>query len=285
MSFDVKVIADSISELGPRITTLQLKFPRFILPEFNTHRAFSRNASSSRAIPVKTMIERISNDPAQPIHWGSNKPGMQAGEELTGWDQANARCAWIDACTSAIQHAEELNRIGLHKQIVNRVLEPFMHIDVVVTATEWENFFKLRCHKDAQPEFQHLARLIEGAMSESKPLEITSDQWHLPYVRTDKDLLGGLVLKDAIKASVARCARVSYLNHDGSKPDLEADKKLYQRLIVAKPPHASPAEHQATPDVLDKDNWFCWGGRTRYANEQWHGNFVGWCQWRKMIGG
>ena len=153
-----KIIADSISVItGIRLTTMELSYHRYIHSEFMTHRMFSRNASSSRAIPIKKLLEQVKNDPMMPIHWGSNKPGMQAGEELKGEDLHVAQREWINAANNAVDTASHLQELGLHKQIANRLLEPFLAIKVVVTATEWENFFKLRIHKDAQPEIQELA--------------------------------------------------------------------------------------------------------------------------------
>ena len=154
MTITAKIIADSISPAGARLTTLQLRYPRFIHAEFMTHRMFSRNASSSRAIPVERLIQDVLDDPAMPVFWGKNQPGMQAredhhalvgGEGVSGYDHFDdsitREAAWLISRGIAIQHAREFAKAGYHKQIVNRLLEPFSHINVVVTATEWENFF------------------------------------------------------------------------------------------------------------------------------------------------
>lgn len=267
MSIDATIIADSISESGDRLTTMQLKFHRFILPEFNTHRVFSRNASSSRAIPVTKMIEQVETNPAMPIHWGKNQPGMQAKEELNAVDQLVATSLWHKAAECAADIAERMILLGLHKQVVNRILEPFQHIHVVVTSTEWANFFGLRCHPDAQPEMQALACAMREALNGSTPIPRANGEWHLPYVTDEEREKHPLTyLRDM---SAARCCRVSYLKHDGTNPDIKDDLLLCEKLKSSRPIHASPFEHVATP-LPDGDA------------ELW-GNFYGWMQYRKVI--
>lgn len=271
MSVEVKVIEDSVSHHGVRLITLQLRYQRFFHPEFMTHRVFSRNASSSRAIPVAKMIEQVRNNPAMPIHWGKNQPGMQAHEELTGSNLGRAKTAWLYAAEKAAQIAEDMNFIGAHKQVVNRILEPFQWISVVVTATEWANFFELRDHPDAQPEIRHLAGMMHQAMDDSIPVLRGRDRddpwsWHLPYVReTEREHLPVEILR---KLSAARCARVSYLTHDGTLPNVEKDLTLFDRLVGARPLHASPVEHQAYPLPMA---------------DQWSKNFRGWRQFREYV--
>ena len=246
MSFSVEIIKDSSYD-GIRGTTFQLKYPRFIHSEFMTHRVFSRNASSSRAIPVEKMIEFIENDTAKPIHWGKNKPGMQADEECSAYIEIDGRSyhkfdAWNIARDDAIKNAKAFHRAGYHKQIVNRILEPYAHINVIVTATSFENFFLLRSHKDAQPEIKVLSDMMKDLYETNKPDEIGPGVWHLPYVSdVEKEKYD---IDDQLKLTTARCARVSYLTHDGKAPSYEADIKIYDQLITSKPIHASPAEHQ-----------------------------------------
>lgn len=279
MTIQARVVADSVSPQGKRITTLQLKYPRFIHSEFMTHRMFSRNASSSRAIPVEKMIQNIIDDTAMPIHWGKNQPGMQAHEECDALvygfnfnvfemtdDGLTRQEAWLKARDKAIEFARAFHKAGYHKQIVNRLLEPFMHITVLVTATEWDNFFELRDHPDAQPEIRELASQMKIAMASSYCDEIAINDWHLPYVTHDEIATYGKL--NCIRLSVARCARVSYLTHDGLKPNYEKDIDLYNRLVGSVPLHASPAEHQATPSMFEHMS---------------SGNFVGWIQFRKAL--
>lgn len=277
-----KVICDSISPSGVRLTTTELNYPRFIHSEFMTHRMFSRNASSSRAIPVERMLKQVEENPAKPIHWGKNQPGMQAEEEVEGeWGNIH----WDWAGYYARQQALRLNACGYHKQVVNRLLEPFQWISVVVTATEWDNFFKLRLHKDAQPEIQELAKCMKEAMDNSLPVTLHPGEWHLPYI-TDADWddnnWDSFEDKFVKKISASRCARISYLNHDNSTPDIEKDIKLADMLLAAG--HMSPLEHQGTPMRQDSFNVHAEEGIThidRYDN-LWSGNFRGWIQYRQL---
>lgn len=265
-----KVIEDSVSDDGIRLTTLQLCYPRFIHSEFMTHRVFSRSASSSRAIPVKKMIEQVRTNPAMPVHWGKNQPGMQAHEQLTGKSLELVISEWGMAAKCAADIAEMLTELGLHKQVANRILEPFQHIHVVVTATEWDNFFNLRCHPDAQPEMRVLAETMRDAMGASLPKSVGEGQWHLPYVSEEERADESLKHGDVLKLSTARCARVSYMKHDGTKPNIEEDIALHDKLVGSVPLHASPAEHSATP-------------MPEYLDNRWSGNFHGWIQYRKTL--
>jgi thymidylate synthase ThyX len=309
LTISAKVIAHSESQTsGKTIATLQLRYPRFIHAEFMTHRMFSRNASSSRAIPVERLIKDILEDTAMPIHWGKNQKGMQADHECNevmrfgaykpqvglrrdgeidivedGPEyQLTREKTWFEARDMAIAYAMAMTQAGYHKQIVNRLLEPFSHINVLVTATEWSNFFALRIHPDAQPEIHELAKKMKEALDNFVPIELGPQEWHLPYV-TDEDWVttSGMNFyeqnKTLIKLSVARCARVSYLTQEGKKPSLEQDLQLYDRLIASVPLHASPAEHQATP-ICDNSLYID-------CRDHWSGNFFGWLQYRKMLPG
>lgn len=272
---EAKVIADSINVYGDRITTFQLMYPRFIHSEVMTHRVFSRNASSSRAIPIKKVIDDLRENPAMPIYWGRNQPGMQAKEEISNIEGAKA--LWIAAMESAISHAQVMSDMGVHKQTVNRMLEPFHHMRVILTATEFSNFFELRIHEDAQPEIHELAKCMKVAMDASVPKELKQGEWHLPYI-SEAEKNDGFFKIEANKnmlqkISAARCCRVSYLKHDGSMPNIDDDLALFQRLAGAVPLHASPLEHQATPDTF---------GNTKYMNCEYHGNLHGWIQYRKL---
>lgn len=300
MPFDAQVLADSISPTGFRLTTLEASFPRFILAEFNTHRVFSRNSASSRAIPIAKQLRRVLEDPYVPIEFGSNQPGMQAGPPLSGEKEAAAEREWLSARDDAVrrvlalvtdpelaagddlfgalQEVEEATRnrarpaewLNVHKQVANRLLEPFMWHTVIVTATEWENFWNLRCHPDAQPEIRLIAERMRDATEASDPAEIGWDEWHLPLVRTeDREQVASI--EDLIKVSAGRCARVSYLTHAG-KRDLDADIQLHDRLLESG--HMSPLEHPARPLT-----------RAELEASEWSGNFRGWLSYRKNISG
>jgi thymidylate synthase ThyX len=299
MTITAEIICDSVSPQGHRLTTMRLRYPKWIHSEFMTHRVFSRNASSSRAIPTAKYLEEVRSDElrAAPVWWGRNQAGMQAAEELSDEKihpdmlspRKEAQKWWKIAALGSAAIAEDLLNIGAHKQIVNRILEPFVHINVVVTATEWDNFFALRLHKDAQPEMRALALEMSKAMAISTPRELKPGEWHLPFVDQTEDVF---VLQDfahvqemAIKVSVARCARVSYMSHDtGKRSTVEEDLKLYDRLKASG--HWSPFEHQATPDEW-RQGWSDALGRhpDHWAKPRQHGNFHGWVQHRKMLPG
>ncbi len=261
MAFSAKVLADSISPEEVRLTTLEVTFPRMILAEFNTHRVFSRNSASSRAIPVHKQLARIKEHPFIPEYWGANQAGMQAEKELTGKAAEQAKEEWLAARDSAVEHVEKLLEIGLHKQLSNRVLEAFMWHTVIVTATEWDNFFALRAHSDAQPEIRKPADLIKKALDESTPRKLGYGQWHMPLIQDDEDFS----LEECLKISCGRCARVSYLTHDGVR-DPAKDIELYERLVDSG--HMSPLEHAARPMKKGEDQ---------------KGNFRGWHQHRADI--
>lgn len=259
MPYQAQVLLDSLSPAGHRLTTFVLRFPRFVLPEFNTHRMFSRNASSSRAIPTTKLMQQLRDEPVEPVEWGRNRAGMQAREPLSSDEAATARAVWLEARDAALAHAEQLRVLGVHKQIVNRVLEPWMWTSVIVSATTYENYFTLRCHPDAQPEIKRLADLMREAYGCSMPCPVAAGDWHLPFVTGPDDL--ALPLDTQRKVSVARSARVSYLNHAGAR-DIDADLTLYQRLLDAG--HWSPFEHVAM--ATDEDGVF--------------NNFSGWQAYR-----
>ena len=288
-----KIITDSIAN-GIRLTTMELNYHRFIHSEFMTHRMFSRNASSSRAIPVEKMIKQVNNNPAMPIHWGKNQPGMQARDEVTGSDLENAIGNWKDMAYHSARYSGVMSQDqGVHKQVVNRLLEPFQFIKVIVTATEWDNFFNLRLHPDADPHINELARCMKEAMDNSEPVELQAGQYHLPYFGYLSHNDGNsLHLATAIKRSVARCARVSYMNHDSSAPSIEKDIALHDLLLSSG--HMSPFEHVATPmeftkyDVLEGSIEFPTGATHMSEiidgiGNFWSGNFRGWVQYRSLL--
>jgi thymidylate synthase ThyX len=299
MGFEAKVLADSVSPAGHRLTTLEATFPRFVLAEFNTHRVFSRNSASSRAIPVAKQLRRVLDDPYVPIEFGSNKPGMQAGAPLTGKARDAAEAEWLAARDDAVRHVLGLitspgnvaafddlyacleaaqdslkeppaGWLNVHKQVANRLLEPFMWHTVIVSSTTWENFWNLRCHPDAQPEIRLVATKMRDAVRRSVPTRLEPDEWHLPLIgQTEREEAASP--EELAKISIGRCARVSYLTHAGTR-DLSADVALYDRLLESG--HMSPMEHVArpmTPGELDQ--------------AEWSGNYQGWIAHRKLIPG
>ena len=257
------VVCDSINEQGIRLTTFEIEYPRIVMSEFNTHRSVSKNSSSSRAIPVSKMLEHTKNINLKPVYFGSKKSGMQAGDELVGEDLEYAHAVWDSALASAIGQAELLDDCGVAKEVTNRLVEPFQLVKVVCTATDWENFFNLRLHPDSDPNICMLAYKVYQAMQESKPVELKSGEWHLPFVDKlldenlnlvsygvshEDDTYGTMhkpvTLEQAIKLSAASCASVSYRTEGMT---LEKADKIFDMLIKAEVIHASPFEHLATP--------------------------------------
>ena len=247
-----KVVCDSLNPAGVRLTTTEVTFARFVLAEVNTHRAFSRNSASSRAIPARKQIRRVVDDPFVPLVWASERPGMQGGDELTGWRRSAAKVAWRAASLGAAGMARAMVGLGVHKSIANRLIEPFCWHTAIVTATDWDGFFEQRCTPLAQPELRVAAEAMRAAVEASTPRPLRRGEWHLPYIEAEDWQEAGQMTAEAWvidlvrSVSVARCARVSYLTHDGRR-DLGADLALYDRLVTARPPHASPLEHVATP--------------------------------------
>jgi len=289
MAYSAKVLRDSLSPEGVRLTTLELTFPRIVLAEFNTHRVFSRNSASSRAIPVEKMLKRVKDDPFVPIYWGRNQKGMQAAEELTPEEQREATAQWLRACDLVVEQVKNLLYLEVPNQIANRWLEPALWHTVVVTATEWDNWDGLRISKDAQPEIKRIAEMALEAREQSWPEQLAYGDWHLPLVDDVEELLAeGLTVLDVVKVCIGRCARVSYLTHDG-KRDPRADIELCERLL--KSGHMSPFEHAATPMTqFDADREHARsaiGGLivpfSADIKRSFSGNFRGWTQARKLI--
>lgn len=272
-TFSAEIMADSVNPNGDRLTTMELTYPRIVHSEFMTHREFSRNSASSRAIPMTKMLTSIRDNPFIPIHWGKNQKGMQAEQELSLEEKLDALNVWLSARDTAISMAIRMHNLGIHKQIGNRLTEPWMWITVIMSSTNFENFFALRCHKDAEPHIRFLAEKMRHVYEACTPKRLAWGEWHLPMIDTD-DLIAARSIDPAerdrhlAKISAGRCARVSYLTHDGRR-DHGEDIKLYERLACSSPVHASPIEHQAV--AMD------------VTLPMYTGNFRrGWRQFRKM---
>lgn len=310
----VEVILASKGPVSPPIYTIRMRYPRPIHGEIMTHRVFSRNARSSRAVPVKTMLNEVRNTPYVPWHWGKNQSGMQADEEcnepIKDWSLGSKltldrESAWCDAAASACNAAEAFMNAGYHKQNPNRLLEPFSWIDTLITSTDWDNFFWLRTHGAAEPHLQDLAHLVVLAIKETKVKDLYDGEWHLPYI-TPKDrdacykIHSHLENADSSdegwywlnKISAARCARISYKPFDG---DASYEKEIarYNHLVTDERVHASPLEHQAKPDyrirveevMLDNYDKKLKALRVKeiWKSPQLHGNFTGYIQARKLV--
>lgn len=278
---NAKVIADSITPDGQRLTSVQVTFHRFVLAEMNTHCVFARNSASSRAIPVGKQLARFTDDSALPLVWPCEQPGMSGGAELEGVDLDSARWLFEDwnrmtrnliddylaACKNEYGDGDEAKAHTLHKSLINRLMEPMQWHTALVTSTAWENFFFQRCHPAAQPEMRVAAEAIRDAMKNSTPESLRPGEYHLPYIRPEDwawacDEMGArytevadtdtrAALSSFLRPiSTARCARTSYMTQDGKRDPAE-DLKLYHRLLHTDEPddpmHASPLEHVATP--------------------------------------
>lgn len=306
MTHSAKIICDSLSPDGIRLTTMVICLPRIVLAELNTHRMLSKSSASSRAIPVSKMIQMVEENPYIPSHWGKNQSGMQAGEDVCVQDKVLARHMWLGAKDQAILKAEELLKLGIHKQLTNRLLEPFMWHTVIITATEWSNFFHLRNNPKAHPDIAAVAALMQTAYEKNVPSPLDYGEWHTPYIMAgDYSDVGMGSSRTArkhstaaqeviIRISIARCARVSYLNHEG-KREVQKDVDLYTKLLG--PGHMAPFEHVARPinngqedqdlPLLVHPNDGKWLEEEKIVlvpNEKaWCGNFRGWVQHRKLI--
>ena len=289
----VRLVAASTNLVtGQDIFTIEARYPRFIHGELMTHRVFSRNASSSRAIPVRKMNANILDHPAWPHEWSKNKPGMQATEEISDDALEEADEIWQTMMELSVQASQGLADLKVHKQHANRLTEPFQFIDTIITATEWGNFFDLRLDASAQPEFQELASLIKLVVDGYEPDKKMRNEWHLPYIlpaefsQFRKDHLALI--------SAGRCARVSYKNHDGTTADPKKDLELARMLKESQ--HMSPFEHQAIAlgigivdfgleDFDEILEGFRQPGVTHIDNygDVWSGNFQHWAQHRQLL--
>lgn len=302
-NISANVVCDSISEQGIRLTTFEIEYPRIVMSEFNTMRAISKNSSSSRAIPVSKMLEHTKNINLKPIYFGSKKSGMQAGDELLGVELEQAKGVWEASLRNAVESAEMLDNLGVSKEVSNRLVEPFQLVKVVCTATDWDNFFNLRLHPDADPNICMLAYKMYQAMQESKPIELKVGEWHLPFVNIGwngkgkmcyaDDGFNFLELEQAIKLSAASCASVSYRTEGMT---LEKADKIFDMLIKAEVVHSSPLEHCATPvkpkfNELGKVRVNCsepqsWEEGITHMNKQGQlcsGNLRGFIQYRHLL--
>jgi len=288
-----RILAHSIAPWGKEIVTFELEYPRFIHAEVMTHRLFSRNSASSRAIPVKKIIDLLTTNPATPIFWGKNQTGMQAMEETAslvdvGGKKVPREEAWRLASEAAINIAKGMSEASYHKQIVNRLVEPFQMIKVVITATELANFFHLRDHEAAQPEIAELARVMRKVLTKSQPVsrkrgsEDIRDEYHLPYISDEERKK--YEIEELTQISSARCAAVSYRNEDYS---LEKSKQVYARLIEGEQKHSSALEHVARV-MLSEEGVGSYEKGVSHIDVHgglWSGNFKGWVQHRKTVDG
>lgn len=296
MTITAKKLAHSICNNGEEIVTFELEYPRIVHSEFMTHRVFSRNAASSRAIPIEKMNSLIMDNPAMPSKWGKNQPGMQAGSDHDGLVEVDEGVfvsveeAWKIAMKNAVDMSSAISDAGYHKQIANRLTEPFSHMKTIMTTTDIFNFFNLRIHEEADPTIKELAGVVcDSYYHGGDPLYIEDGEWHLPYIRTTYDESLNpiyrvrtldeakiMTLEEARMTSVAACAQVSYRNLNY---DMELVTKIFNKLC-GMPPHLSPFEHVATP-IFSGFNQM---GVTHMFKDGVYGsgNLRGWAQFRNM---
>ena len=282
-----EVIEHSVGPDGQQAITMKVRFPRIVLAEFNTHRKLSKNTASSRAIPFTKLVDFIRQQPFIPEYWGANQKGMQADKPISEFNQKFATFAWKAAIKSAIGVATTLNKLGVHKQLTNRLIESFGYVTVVFTTTDMMNFLTLRNHRDAQPEIQVLANKIHVAFLASTPTMLKHGQWHLPFVLSSEKQF--LPLADQLVLSVARCASTSYMTVDGKPMTLQRANEIYYKLIRSDVIHATPFEHQLTPDRKVDIEWRVAKSKkklkqsTVWETPSKHGNTVGFIQYRKTL--
>lgn len=284
-----RVIADSVSPGDIRLTTMEVVIQRYMLAELNTHRSlagrdadsnqlvmadFSRNSASSRAIPFAKMLKRVMEDPAIPVAFKREQKGMQAGELITGDALRDSTDTWLMARDLMVEMAGQLADLGVHKSIVNRLIEPFVWHTAVVTSSDWVGFFAQRCSDQAQDDIRVAAESMRTALALSEPQQLHHGEWHLPYINDDDRRDVAQTMTPAVtqmqvlkQVSSARTARTSYLTQSGVR-DMGEDLDLFGRLrYPAGPVHWSPLEHVARPQLGGFDSH-----RLR--------NFRGWVQFR-----
>lgn len=309
-----QIVADSVNQQGDRLTTFIVTFPRIVLAELNTHRMFSRNSASSRAIPFKKMLQKVKEDPFIPLKWMKDHKGMQGNRFLSNGEfienlPADEWCSeqWLNARDNAVDYASSLNETGgVTKQFCNRLLEPFLWHTAIITSSEWENFFALRAHEAAEIHIQHLAFKMLEEYNNSTPTKLLEGHWHIPFgegidedriiedfdLEINEDTMNE-VERLKVKIATARCARVSYLNYEGTD-DYKKDVALHERLSSMG--HWSPFEHCARVMTSDEyyrnnrgeafiDTWAKSPDYLEFRKEDrgWSGNFKGFIQYRKLF--
>lgn len=282
-----EVVEHSISEAGHKVVTVSLKYGLFVHAEFLRHRTLTRCVKSNRAIPMKVIRREVLNDPYVPVFFGQNKAGMVANVESSS--PRLSKFLWKSARIPACGMHWLMEKVGVHKEVTNRILNPWQWIRETVTATNLDGLYTLRLHEDAQRDIQEIVRVMKEAIDSTEPTLLKHGEYHTPYVDKFRDKTSGemryfdnglgyeLTVEEAIKCSAARCARSSYDKHDGTTATKEVDIPLYEQLIESEPSHESPTEHVCTPIVM--------GGMATHTDMEcnhYSGNFKWWAQWRHM---
>ena len=289
----VEIIADSIAPNGKRITTLRSIYWLCIHPEHLRHGPISHSVASGRAIPISRTIEQVTDNPWYPSQYGKTHKGMQHSEVFTGDDVHELDKLWLETSRLMLEQVEKFNKIGVTKQLTNRLLAPWVQVRDVTTSTDYDAFLKLRLHDTAEIHIQELAVETLVALATSVPKKLEPGEWHLPFI-TDDDREYALYtfkeqepesytfpmeVEDAfarhnvsmadqllILISAARCAYTSYDKNKGKTRDAELTTAARKLLPYH---HYSPFEHQARARNVSK---YYVSGRSR-----------GWQQARKIL--
>lgn len=310
--FVQEVLSSRSTQSWRTVNTLHLRYPRIIHGEMMTARVFNRNARSSRAVPIETLLKEIRNDPFIPWHWTGHKKGMQgvpghdalvymptpAADCDDTWTEMSNVEGWLWARDRAVEAAEAFGKAGYHKQVANRLVEPFMWMDLLVTSTHWANFLHLRDHEAAEPHIRDLAVLVGKVLDQAQPTDLDVGEWHLPYITAEDHAEAAkrfVLQKDATdflkKVSAARCARISYKPFDGNG-SYERELERYDGLVNADAVHASPLEHQCSPDRMllretslydDEDRVIREVSAMGFEFPELHASLTGWIQARKLV--
>lgn len=297
----VSIVKDSVNIFGNRLTTYEIETYRYIWAEVLTHKMLSKNAQSSRAVPVNSVLSINQSIPVEPIVWGKNKAGMSATESLVGFRMFCSKGVWKAAAKFSFLASKTLSKLGLHKQWSNRLTEPYSRIKVVISGTEWDNFEWLRDDPEAaQPEIVDLARKIKELKAESIPFLLRPGEAHVPYVTTIRqdeegdlqyfDVNGEVItLSRALKISASCLAQISYRKLDCT---LEKAMRVYKQLFDGTKPHYSPTEHAGIAigkaglevgDIFDPSNWERGISHIDKEGKFWSANFKGFIQHRKLL--
>lgn len=292
MDYRAKIIADSIGPNGVRLTTMEFDIWKPLLAEFNTHGLLGvRNFPSSRAIPWPKMREKIITNPHVPM-FRKNNPGMQPGTPLSVAEQELAAEEWLclrDQVLLSVEFMGDKAGLNIHKQWLNRALEPWITVTGIVTATEWDNFFNLRLELNddgypmAQDEFYFMTRAMRKALDHSTPKALQPGDWHLPYIMDHHETCNALNSigvessdENVAMVSAGRCATVSYDNLGSGVDHIKDYKRATDQLLPFG--HMSVFGHQAK--CLEKVDFL---GYDVFTEDRFSGQLRGWHQFRKML--
>lgn len=235
--------------LGVPVRTFILEYPRYIHSQVMTHRIFSRNATSSRAIKLEKMLKGLDKNFVIPKYWGAKQRGMQAYSQIAPHTQSEAIHVWYEAYKNARRSALALDQLGVHQQVVNRLLEPFMIIRVMLTGDDFDNFLKLRTAHDSQPEIQELALKMQDCIKRAPKAKVSDV--HLPYPDY------------TVAQNIAAAAFISY-NNPPSNDVVKCERMLHKLMADG---HESPSEHVVYEGVKNTKYCNLMAGRMQFRQD------------------